>query len=198
MSKRSIRHESSHNAAHKRQAAAPQDDGLLPSESASASLAQQALSLSIPKTPLDLIADLILPLVPDRETWNSVHSASKHLRRAGKKMTPPWPNKVFNVGRHASVFDIAFSPSGSQLAFCVNNNSNTSFMFGIDGARKPSSGVTPALHVAWNARWMGSIWRQEAKMDRFESGVQNRFTPLLRRLTGKDPHGHQNKPKKLF
>jgi WD40 repeat protein len=38
-------------------------------------------------------------------------------------MTPPWPNKAFNVGSYASVFGVAFSPSGSQLAFSTNNNS---------------------------------------------------------------------------
>jgi WD40 repeat protein len=36
-------------------------------------------------------------------------------------MTPPWPNKSFNNLGH-SVPHVAFSPSGSQLAFCVNND----------------------------------------------------------------------------
>jgi hypothetical protein len=60
-----------------------------------------------------LIADLILPFVADRATWNTVCSASNELRRAGKKMTPPWPNKVFNLLGH-SVDRVRFSPSGSQ------------------------------------------------------------------------------------
>jgi WD40 repeat protein len=115
MSKRSIRGESS-NAARKRQAVAPQDEGPLPSESSS--LAQQASSISIPKIPLHLIADLILLFVADRATWNSVCSASNELRRAGKKMTPPWPNKAFNMGH--SVRDVAFSHCGSQLASMSN------------------------------------------------------------------------------
>jgi hypothetical protein len=71
-------------------------------------------------------------------------------------------------------------------------------MFGIDGATKPSSGVTPDTHIAWNVRWMGSIWRQEAQMDRFESGAENHFMPLLQIQTAKDPHGHHNKPTKFF
>jgi WD40 repeat protein len=121
MSERTIRGESS-STAHKRQAVAPQDEEgpLIPSSSASESLAQQGSSLSIPKIPPHLIADLILPFVADRSTWNSLCSASKELRRAGKKMTPPWPNKAFNLGIKP-VRQIAFSPSGSQLAFCMNN-----------------------------------------------------------------------------
>jgi WD40 repeat protein len=35
-------------------------------------------------------------------------------------MTPPWPNKAFNLV-HAAVRHISFSPSGSQLAFCIQN-----------------------------------------------------------------------------
>jgi hypothetical protein len=34
-------------------------------------------------------------------------------------------------------------------------------MFGIDGARRYSSKVT-TTYIAWNIRWMGSIWRQKA------------------------------------
>jgi hypothetical protein len=187
MSKRSISGESS-STAHKRQALAPQDEDPLPSTSAS--LAQQASSSSIPKTPLDLMSDLVLPFVADRATWNSICSTNNELRRAGKKMTPPWPSKSFNLGH--LVRHVAFSPSGLQLGFACN----ASFTFGIDGARKPSSRVALVQHVAWNsARWMGSIWRQEAKMDRFESGAENHGTPLpLQTLTGKDPHGHQNMP----
>jgi WD40 repeat protein len=117
MSTHSILSESSSNAAHKRHAVAPQDEGpLLLLPSSSSSLAQQASSTS-----LHLIADLILPFVPDRATWNNLYSTSKELHAAGKKMTPPWPNKSFNVGSNVHVRHVAFSPSGSQLAFCVNN-----------------------------------------------------------------------------
>jgi WD40 repeat protein len=119
MSKRSIRGESS-SAAHKRQLVTPEDEDPLPSASSSSTLAQQAASLSVPKMPTHLTADLILPFVADRATWNSMHSASKELHAAGKKMTPPWPNKAFNL-ENASVLYVAFSASGSQLAFCVYN-----------------------------------------------------------------------------
>jgi hypothetical protein len=95
MSKRSIRGESS-STAHKRRGTVPRDEDPLPSASASASLARQVSSSSIPKIPLDLIADLILPFVADRATWNNVCCASKDLCLAGKKMTPPWPVKAFN------------------------------------------------------------------------------------------------------
>lgn len=119
MSKRSICGESSSTAPHKRHssnAAATLDEGPPP-----ASLAQAS---SIPKIPLDLIANLVLPFVPDRATWNSVYCASKDLCIAGKKMTPPWPNKAFNVG-HATVRHVAFSPSGSQLAFVIDAGQTT-------------------------------------------------------------------------
>jgi hypothetical protein len=119
MSKRTFHGESS-SKAHKRQAAAPIDEEN-PLPSASVSLAQQASSLSIPTIPLHLIAGLILPFIADRVTWNSVYSASIDLRLEAKKMTPPWPNKAFNVGSDVHVRHVAFSPSGSQLAFCINN-----------------------------------------------------------------------------
>jgi WD40 repeat protein len=51
-----------------------------------------------------------------------VCSASKDLWLAAKKMSPPWPNKAFNLEH--SVRHVAFSPSGSQLAFCMNNRTN--------------------------------------------------------------------------
>jgi hypothetical protein len=111
MRKRPIRGESS-SAAHKRQA-------VTPASSSSASLAQQGSSLSIPKTPTHLTADLILPFVADRATWNSACSDSEDLCLTGKKMTPPWPNKPFNLGH--SEAHVAFSPSASQLAFCIKH-----------------------------------------------------------------------------
>jgi WD40 repeat protein len=50
-----------------------------------------------------------------------VCSASNELRLARNKMTPPWPSKLFNVGSNAHVHYVAFSPSGSQLAFSTDN-----------------------------------------------------------------------------
>jgi WD40 repeat protein len=118
MSKRNIRGKSS-STDRKRHDAAPQcEEGPLAS-SACSSLGQ-ASSSSIPKIPLaaDLIADLILPFVADRVTWNRVCCASKEMCLAGKKMTPPWPNKAFNnLGQ--KVHHVAFSPSGSHLAFAI-------------------------------------------------------------------------------
>jgi WD40 repeat protein len=105
----------SSSAAHKRNGEESRDEeGPFPSECSSLG---QGSSSSIPKMPLNLIADLILPFVTDRATWNSVCSASKELCLAGKNMTPPWPNKAFNLGR--AVRHVAFSPSGLQLAFGV-------------------------------------------------------------------------------
>jgi WD40 repeat protein len=120
MSKRSIRGKSS-STDRKRHDAAPQcEEGPLAS-SASSSLGQAS---SDPKIPLDLIADLILPFVADRVTWNRVCYASKEMYLAGKKTTPPWPNKAFfnseHTSEHAAVSPVAFSPSGLQLAFVVN------------------------------------------------------------------------------
>jgi hypothetical protein len=112
MSECSIRGKSL-SATHKRHATAPQDEGPLPSPSPSPSPS------SNPKIPADLIAGLILPFVADQITWNDVHCASKELCLAGKNMTPPWPNKAFNDLGH-EVREVAFSPSGSQLALGVN------------------------------------------------------------------------------
>jgi hypothetical protein len=115
MSKRSMSGESSPTA-HKRHATAPQDEeGPLPSAAAAthSSLTHQASSDL--KIPLDLIADLVLPFVADRATWNSVCCASKELWLAGKKMTPPWPNKAFHFEH--KVRHVTFSPSGSHLVF---------------------------------------------------------------------------------
>jgi WD40 repeat protein len=141
MIEHSIRGESP-STAHNRHAKAPQDEeGYIPS-SASSSLTRVSSS-SIPKIPVHLIAGLILPFVTDRVTWNSVYCASKELCRAGKKITPPWPNKAFfnpskafnpnkafNSLEHAvrkafnlqlAVRHVAFSPSGSYLAFVQEN-----------------------------------------------------------------------------
>jgi WD40 repeat protein len=42
-------------------------------------------------------------------------------------MTPPWPSKAFYLG-HAAVRHVAFSPSGSQLALCINNYSTDQYV----------------------------------------------------------------------
>jgi hypothetical protein len=107
------------SAAHKRRGTAPQDDdGPLPSSSSSSSLGQVSSSSIIPKIPADLTAGLILPFVADRVTRNSACCANKELCLAGKKMTPPWPNKAFdNLGD--TVRKVGSSPSGSHLAFAI-------------------------------------------------------------------------------
>ena len=107
------------STAHKRHATAPEEEDYLPTLS---SFRAQASLSSNPKIPLDLIADLILPFVVDRATWNSVCCASRELHLTGKKMTPPWPNKAFNNLGHEQVRRIAFSPSGSQLAFVIDTD----------------------------------------------------------------------------
>jgi WD40 repeat protein len=52
-----------------------------------------------------------------------VYTASKDLWLTAKKMNPPWPNKAFNL-RHP-VRQVTFSPSGSQLSFCIDNSRTT-------------------------------------------------------------------------
>jgi WD40 repeat protein len=124
MSERSIGNESS-TTAHKRHARATlHDEGPPPASplghSSSASITKIQMSLDI-----HLIAGLILPFVPDRVTWNNVCCASKELYRAGKNLTPPWPNttiKVYSTTHH-DVRAVAFSPSGSHLAFGTNQGS---------------------------------------------------------------------------
>jgi WD40 repeat protein len=142
MSKRSNPGEVS-SRAHKRRATAPQnEESLLPFSSLPRSIWNIALGLltlprrfllpkppspSIPKIPLHLIADLILPFVADRTTWDSVYCASKELYLAGKKMTPPWPDNSFNLNLDPGhqVTYVTFSPSGSQVAFVINGDQRT-------------------------------------------------------------------------
>jgi hypothetical protein len=161
---------------------------------------QAASSLSIPKMPPHLIAALILPFVADRATWNSLCSASKELYAARKNKTPPWPNKSFNIGRN--VRHLALSPCGSQLAFCILNYDTrpyyVSHVWDRCGRETLLEGHTEYIYIARNTRLIGRIWRQEAEMDRFESGVENRFIALLQIQTAKEAHGHQNKPSQLF
>jgi WD40 repeat protein len=100
--------ESSSSAARKRQAT-------------SAPLDEDASSVPI-MLPINLIAALILPFVPDRSTWNNVCCANKELREAGKRMRPPWPNTTLNVG-DGDVSAVAFSPCKSFLA-CGSEEQN--------------------------------------------------------------------------
>ena len=74
--------------------------------------------LSTCKMSLELIAELTLPFVADRATWNNVCCANKELYLAGKNLTPPWPNAAFNSGEYVPA--VAFSPSGSHLAFSTD------------------------------------------------------------------------------
>jgi WD40 repeat protein len=188
MSKRPIRGESP-STAHKRQAAAPQDEEPLPT--ASASLAQQASSLSMPKMPLDLIADLILPFVADRATWNNVCSASNDLRLAAKKMTPPWPNKAFNMLEHPDpVCHVSFSPSGSQLAFSTNNHNTGQFVvhvwdpWGKETLLGGHTGKTFCLEYSLDGEYLASgivdgsihIWRAESCHATFSQHLVERGT----------------------
>jgi WD40 repeat protein len=75
---------------------------------------------SIPRLPPHLIAGLILPFVQNRPTWNSVCWANKELMEEGKKIRPPWPNAIHNVGG-GEVLDVAFSPCGSFLACAMEH-----------------------------------------------------------------------------
>jgi WD40 repeat protein len=136
-------HGESPSTAHKRHATTPQDESPLPS--ASSSMAQaSSLSSSVPKIPLDLIADLVLPFVADRVTWNSVCCASKELYLAGKKKTPPWPNTIIrNFGR--AVRNVAFSPSGSQLAFNVRRDRLTVYVWDRWGKKTILLGIAGPL-----------------------------------------------------
>jgi WD40 repeat protein len=108
----------SSSAARKRQATsapAPLDED--PLQPASSSEEHDASSVpSMP--PINLIAALILPFVQDRPTWNSVCCANKELRKAGKRMRPPWPNTRLDVGG-TFVLAVAFSPCNSFLVCSV-------------------------------------------------------------------------------
>jgi WD40 repeat protein len=122
MNKRSIGGKSS-SKAHKRHVRATFDESPHPppaslGHSSSSSVKEIHMSLDI-----HLIAAVILPFIPDRVTWNNVCCASKELYRAGKNLTPPWPNNTsFNFAEcsNTHVKAVACSPSGSHLAFGTN------------------------------------------------------------------------------
>jgi WD40 repeat protein len=114
MSKRSISTSESSSKAHKRHPIATSDEEDRPSP---ASMLGHSSSVPMIQTPLHLIARLILPFIKDRATWNSVCLSSKELYLAGKDMTPPWPKTTLHFEGNAVDGAVAFSPSGSHLAF---------------------------------------------------------------------------------
>jgi WD40 repeat protein len=93
---------------------------------------------------------LHLPFVADRVTWNSLCCASKELWLAGKKMTPSWPNKAFNVGH---VRHVTFSPSGSHVAFAhldLNTGQQVAHVWDRWGKQTLLAGHTGCISTAWN------------------------------------------------
>jgi WD40 repeat protein len=98
--------------------------GTSSSRKASSSIMQKGKQTPsyVPSTKMSfhLIAELILPYVSDRPTWNNVCSTSKELYLAGKNhlTLPPWPNTAIHFG--GSVPAVAFSPSKSHLAFSTD------------------------------------------------------------------------------
>ena len=123
-------------------------------------------SSSVPKIiqmPVDLIAGLILPFVADRATWNSVCYASKELHLAGKNLTPPWPKTALRSA--TIVYDVAFSPSGSHLAFSAGLRVvHILDRWGRETILDCHSRFVSRLAYSRD----GSIWRQ-TKMQQFES-----------------------------
>jgi WD40 repeat protein len=113
MSKRSIGSDSS-TTAHKRHARATVDDEGPPPASLGHSPSSSVPNIEM-SFDIHLIAGLILPFIPDRVTWNNVCCARKELYRAGRNLTPPWPNARLRSTHRVGA--VAFSPSGSHLAF---------------------------------------------------------------------------------
>jgi WD40 repeat protein len=76
--------------------------------------------LIVPPLPTSIWVNHVMPLLPDRISFNrlqrtsrQIYSASKHLINTGK-ITPPWPNISLRVGSRVNA--VAFSPDGGLLA----------------------------------------------------------------------------------
>jgi WD40 repeat protein len=74
----------------------------------------------VPLLPTSIWVNHVMPLLPDRISFNrlqitsqEIYSASKHLINTGK-IIPPWPKTSFHVG--SGVNAVAFSPDGGLLA----------------------------------------------------------------------------------
>jgi WD40 repeat protein len=122
--------------------------------------------------PINLIAALILPFVPDRSTWNSVCCANKELREAGKRMRPPWPNTTLNVGG-TNVMALAFSPCKSFLA-CSTRAQNVVHVWDRHGQQTRLEGHTGSigcLQYSLDGRYLASgsrdtsirLWRMPSE-----------------------------------
>ena len=71
---------------------------------------------ALPIIPGNLIAQLILPFVGDRTTWNNLCMANKELHEANHKWIPPWPEKgSIQVGSRVTC--VALSPNGTHVAW---------------------------------------------------------------------------------
>jgi WD40 repeat protein len=74
-----------------------------------------------PEIPPIIFVEHILPMLPDRKSWNSLRSASKEIHNTSKgliengKFTPPWPLTSFEVT--SKLDSVAFSPDGALLAY---------------------------------------------------------------------------------
>jgi hypothetical protein len=69
-----------------------------------------------PVIPINLISHLILPFLPDRQTWNAVCSANKELHEASMIMTPPsWPATKLILGQRVGA--LKFSPCGHTAQY---------------------------------------------------------------------------------
>jgi WD40 repeat protein len=82
--------------------------------------------------PMNLIIGLILPCVKDRSTWNNLCVANKVLRKAGRSMTPPWPETTLELVENLAMV-IKFSPCGHYLALArVRGARSSSFVQILD------------------------------------------------------------------
>jgi hypothetical protein len=182
MSKRSIGSDSL-TSANKRQATDTVDDEGPPraslGHSPSSSVPKIQMSLDI-----HLIAAAILPFIEDRVTWDNVCGASKELYLAAKNLTPPWPNTRHRPTHHVRA--VAFSPSGSHLAFgTIQGDVQVWGRWGKESLLRGNTGPISCLEYSSDATYLASVSGQ--KVDRFGSGLQNRFIPRRRRLPKKHP-----------
>lgn len=84
---------------------------------------QRVQFMILPIIPSSMIVEHILPMCPDRKSFNNLCTASKEIYNTSKelitngKITPPWwPYKSIEVGADLNMRNMSFSPDGLFLA----------------------------------------------------------------------------------
>jgi WD40 repeat protein len=103
----------------------------------------------LPEIPQTILVQHVLPMIPDRKTFNNLRATSKEIHNTSKqliengKITPPWPRTSIqvpqaNTSLTSMVYAVAFSPDGTLLAYGGSD--------GVVRIRNGPNGVCSELH----------------------------------------------------